>query len=46
MYISQVFPLLLTPYMNYWQILGQFFRHLSQLLDQIVANGSTFIKKP
>ena len=35
MYTFQVIALLLTPYMNYQQISGQFLPHLAQLLNQI-----------
>ena len=35
MYTSQVIALLLTPYMNYRQVFGQFLPHLAQTFNQM-----------
>ena len=35
MYTSQIIPLLLTPYVNYRQMFGQFLPHLAQIFNQI-----------
>ena len=50
MHTSQVVALLLTQYMNYWQIFSQFLPNLAQKFNQdvtfieIIANGSTSVK--